>query len=174
MEQLQSGLGAELAKFPPKLRKLALHIIDSDEFMTLKEYSEEAGVKYNTIRKEICNQKKKGNDFHELIQSYFTQKLHKHKPEILDALVREAKKGSIAHIRTVLQLTGDIKADGTAVQSTTNTQHNYIIMPPVDIPENGAKGAESDGAEHTSHPVMLDVPGEAVDVEVKEKQGKKS
>ncbi len=57
-------------------------------------------------------------------------------------------------------------------QSTHNTQHNYIIMPPVDIPENGAKGAESDGAEHAHQPVMLDVPGEVVDVEAKEKKAK--
>ncbi len=88
MKQLSSGVGVELAKFPPKLRKLALHIIDSDEFKSIKAYCTEAGIKYDSARLLIAQQRKKGNDFHVLLRDFYSQKLHRHKPAILKALIR--------------------------------------------------------------------------------------
>lgn len=40
-------------------------------------------------------------------------RLGKHLPEIYGALVREAEKGSIQHIRTALELTGELTQPGS-------------------------------------------------------------
>jgi len=47
-------------------------------------------------------------------------------------------------------------------------------LTPATVPDLNGKGAESDGTEHTHH-VMFDMPDEQIiEVEDKEKQGKKS
>ena len=112
--------------FPPKLRKLALHIIGSDDFETLKAYCEEADIKYDSARSLIAQQRKKGRNFYDLIKNCYSQKLHKHMPQIMKALIREAKKGSIKHIELCLKISNMIKESENG--SVTNNL-NILMLP---------------------------------------------
>lgn len=168
MLQIPSGLDSELSKFPPKLRKLAEFVRNNPEYMSLKEYCEQGNVNYDTVRTLISRSRKKGNDFNELLTRIYREKLGSHRSQVFAALVRKTKEGSLPHMRLYFELTGDLKPDYTESQSTHNTQHNYIIMPPVEIPESIAAKSEEPSA---MQPV-LDVPDEQViDVEDKEING---
>ena len=98
----------ELEDFPPKLRKLGMFIINSGQLMTLKEASEATGISYSTIRTQIMRSKKKGNDFHNLIDEHVIEKLRNARPEVYKSLLEGAISGSAAHTKLFAQLTGDL------------------------------------------------------------------
>jgi hypothetical protein len=56
----------------------------------------------------------KGIDgWQEAVNAIARNAVGEHLPEVYGALVREAEKGSIQHIRTVLELTGELAQTGT-------------------------------------------------------------
>ena len=67
-EEFEHDNAISLKQFPPKLRKLAKYILQSDEKVTIKQACEEIKVNYSSIRSQISREKKKGNDFYKLIE----------------------------------------------------------------------------------------------------------
>ena len=98
----------KLEGFPPKLRKLGLFMINSGQLMTQKEACEATGIKYSTIRTQIMRCKKKGNDFHKLVDTYVIEKLRNARPEVYKSLIFEAISGSHQHQKLFAQLAGDL------------------------------------------------------------------
>jgi len=98
----------ELSEFPPKLRKLGLFIINSGQLMTLKEASEATGISYSTIRTQIMRSKKKGLDFHRLVDEYIIEKLRK-TTKYTKVYGRGLSKARPAHTKLFTQLTGELQ-----------------------------------------------------------------
>ena len=96
MESLNKP-SVKLEHFPPKLRKLGSYIINSGQLTTLKQACESTGVNYQTIRTQILRSKRKGLDFHGLIDNYVIEKLRYARPEVYSSLRDKAISGSLGH-----------------------------------------------------------------------------
>ena len=141
----------ELTKFPLKLRKLALFIAESKDFMSLSKYSKAAGMSPNTTISMICQARRKGNDFNELLNKIYKDKLIVYKPQVMDALVRKAIKGSHRHQELYFRLCGDLKHEPSNIDKSTNTSLTFILQMPqhIDVTvqptQNGHDSAENQG-----------------------------
>lgn len=91
----------ELSEFPPKLRKLGLFIINSGQLMTLKEAWESTGMNHQTIRTQIMKCKKKGLNFHRLVDEHIIEKLRNARPEVYKSLQERAIEGSVCSHKTL-------------------------------------------------------------------------
>ncbi len=114
-------------QFPLKLRQIAVKIYDSGEHKSLKEYCEEFTCNWQSMKTMIARYRKKGMDFNDLLGDIHKEKLKIHRPRVYRALIEGCIEGSVAHMQLYFRLMGELKIDGDAPQSTTNTQHNYII-----------------------------------------------
>ena len=65
------------------------------------------------VREETLCRWKKLDGFQEAVTALARTSVGESLPQVYGALVREAEKGSIQHIRTVLELTGELKQMGT-------------------------------------------------------------
>jgi len=99
----------KLEDFPPKLRKLGLFIINSGQLMILKEACEATSINYQTIRTQILRSKRKGLDFHGLIDNYVIEKLRYARPEVYSSLRDKAISGSLGHQKLFSEIVGDRK-----------------------------------------------------------------
>jgi len=86
-----------------------MFIINSGQLMTLKEACESTGISYSTIRTQIMRCKKKGNDFHKLVDEHVIEKLRNARPEVYKSLQERAISGSGFHQKLYSQLVGDYK-----------------------------------------------------------------
>jgi len=100
---------SKLSDFPPKLRKLGQFIINSGQLMTLKEACESTGINYQTIRTQILRSKKKGLDFHRLVDDHVIEKLRNARPEVYKSLQDQAISGSLGHQKLFSEIVGDVK-----------------------------------------------------------------
>ncbi len=98
----------KLEDFPPKLRKLGMFMINSGQLMTLKDACEATGINYDTIRTQIGQCNKKGNDFHKLINEHVIEKLGNARPDVYKSLQDRAINGTAADRKLFAQLTGDL------------------------------------------------------------------
>jgi len=99
----------KLDDFPPKLRKLGLFMISSGQLMTIKEACEAISINYQTARDQILYSKKKGNDFHELVDKHVIEKLRNARPDIYKSLQQRAISGSLGHQKLFSEIVGDRK-----------------------------------------------------------------
>lgn len=108
--------------FPPKLRKLGLFLINSGQLMTIKDACEATGINYDSVRQSIMKSKKKGNDFHGLINERVIEKLRNARPEVYKSLREQSINGSASHQKLFAQLAGDLdeRPDITINQYTAN------------------------------------------------------
>jgi hypothetical protein len=104
-----TNLPAKLEDFPPKLRNLGRFIIDSGQLMTLKEACESIGINYNSAKSQILKCKKKGLDFHRLVDDYVIEKLRNARPEVYQSLQEKAISGSLGHQKLFAEIVGDSK-----------------------------------------------------------------
>lgn len=98
-----------ISDFPPKLRKLGQFIISSGQLMTLKEACEATGINYQTVRTQILRCKKKGLNFHGLVDDYVIEKLRNARPDVYKSLQEYAISGSHTHQKLFAQIVGDLK-----------------------------------------------------------------
>lgn len=131
-----------LKQFPPKVRKVAKYILQSESIPTWKAACQEAGVDYQTFRTLISRAKKKGNDFQKFIEEQSTSLLKMEKLAVHSALLAGAVSDSHADRKLYYQLTGDLK-EHTNIQ--TNITLNMGFIP--------ASSHEQD----TRKPGMIDV-----------------
>ncbi len=103
-----------LKHFPPKLRKLAKYLLQSDKKTTIKQACEDINVNYSSIRSQIAREKKKGNDFNKFIKDASKDLLNINRIGVYRALVKGAVEGSAAHIKLFAQITGDLEEDRAA------------------------------------------------------------
>jgi len=136
----------KLEDFPPKLRKLGMFIINSGQLMTLKEACESTGISYSTIRTQIMRSKKKGNDFHNLIDTHVIEKLRNARPDVYKSLLERAISGSAAHTKLFAQLTGDLVEQH---KIDHNIKAKIVVFSPSPImPEDIRKEREAEEDEH--------------------------
>jgi len=132
MQELQK-ITPKLEDFPPKLRKLGMFIINSGQLMTLKEASEATGISYSTIRTQIMRYKKKGLDFHRLVDEHVIEKLRNARPDVYKSLQERAISGSLGHQKLFSQLVGDY----TERQQVDHTvQAKIVVFSPGKIPQD--------------------------------------
>lgn len=65
------------------------------------------------VREETLSRWKQKPGWNEAVNALARERLGQHLPEIYGALVREAEKGSIQHIRTALELAGELAQPGS-------------------------------------------------------------
>jgi len=123
----------KLEDFPPKLRKLGMFMINSGQLMTLKEASEATGISYSTIRTQIMRCKKKGLDFHRLVDEYVIEKLRNARPEVYKSLQERAISGSGFHQKLYSQLVGDYKE---RQEIDHKVQGKIVVFSPSRIPDD--------------------------------------
>jgi len=99
----------ELQSFPPRLRRIAQHIFNSNKLLTIDDAIRELSVNRKSIYNGISLCKRKGNDFYEFLNRSFQLMLSKNKYAVGQALVRGAVSGAAAHQKLFFQLTGDLK-----------------------------------------------------------------
>jgi len=144
----------KITDFPPKLRKLGQFIINSGQLMTLKEACEATGISYSTIRTQIMRCKKKGLDFHRLVDEHVIEKLRNARPEVYKSLQEGAISGSLGHQKLFSQLVGDYTE---RQQVDHNVQAKIVLFSPGSvIPEDVQKIRAAERDEHGVQIVELD------------------
>ncbi len=108
MQELAKS-STKLEDFPPKLRNLGRFIINSGQLMTLKEACEATSINYQTVRTQILRSKKKGLDFHRLVDDHVIEKLRNARPEVYKSLQDQAISGSLGHQKLFSEIVGDRK-----------------------------------------------------------------
>jgi len=142
----KSVIAEQLAVYPPKLRKLGMFIINSGQLMTLKEASDATGICYSTIRTQIMRCKKKGNDFHKLVDEHVIEKLRNARPDVYKSLLDRAISGSGFHQKLYSQLVGDYTE---RQQVDHNIKAKIVVFSPSSImPEDIRKEREAEEDEN--------------------------
>ncbi|MFI5323503.1 MAG: hypothetical protein ACHQ6U_08230 [Thermodesulfobacteriota bacterium] len=101
-----------LKQYPPKLRKLAKFLLESDAPMTISEACRALDLNIESIFTMINRTRRKGNDFSEFINEQSQMLLRNNRLAVYNAVVQGAVSGSsTAHNQQKLfsQLTGDLK-----------------------------------------------------------------
>ncbi len=126
-----------LKHFPPKLRKLAKHLLESGP-CTINEACRVLKLNQDSIHVMIWKSKKKGNDFQKFIDERASEILHRNKLGVYSALV----EGAVSHTpqatsdrKLYFQLTGDLKEN--TVNIGTLTVGVVIQQPSQDTREKG-------------------------------------
>lgn len=109
-----------LKDFPPKVRKVIKHILETDSPCTMKAACAAVGVNYESFRTQVTKARKKGHDIRKFIDEQSSMFLHEHKYAVHAALVNGAVSDSHADRKLYFQLTGDLKEQ-------TNIQHNITL-----------------------------------------------
>jgi hypothetical protein len=108
MKELSKN-GTKLSEFPRKLRQLGRFMIDSGQLMTLKEACGSIGINYNSAKSQILKCKKRGLDFHRLVDDHVIEKLRNARPEVYKSLRERAISGSLGHQKLFAEIVGDSK-----------------------------------------------------------------
>jgi len=101
----------DLKQFPPKLRKLAKFMLQSDTHMTLKECCKECDLNIDSIYTMIDRSKREGNDFQQFIHDQMTKVLQSNKLNVANKLVEGAVNGEHPAQKLFYELTGDLKKE---------------------------------------------------------------
>ncbi len=135
----------KIEDFPPKLRKLGMFIINSGQLMTLKEACESTGINYSTIRTQIMRSKRKGLDFHGLVDEHVIEKLRNARPKVYKSLQERAIEGSLGHQKLFSQLVGDYTE---RQQIDHNVKAKMVLFSPGKMPDDVRKEREAEEDEH--------------------------
>lgn len=104
-----------LKGFPPVLKRLGKHILESDKPLSIAQASDDLGLSLQAVYQYIWRSRKKGKDFNKFIQSVSQDYLHANKIGVVRALLDGAVSDSHADRKLYFQLTGDLK------ENTVNT-----------------------------------------------------
>jgi hypothetical protein len=133
----------KLKDFPPKLNKLGQFIINSGQLMTLKDACETTGINYQTVRTQIMGCKKKGLDFHKLVDGFVIEKLRKARPAVYKSLQERAIDGSLGHQKLFAQVCGDLVEKHETKHDIGLTFVHFHDQIPEDILEERRKAKEA-------------------------------
>lgn len=92
----------EIKKYPPTLRKLAFHILKSDQYKPIRPYAKECGLKPKVVEDLVYQNRKKSKDFNQLLSPIYSEKLGRFRPSCFKSLIWEAQKGSAKHLEIFL------------------------------------------------------------------------
>ena len=125
-----------LKKFSPMLRKLAKHLIESDQPMTISDACRELKLNIDSVNNTITRARKKGNDFTKFIQEQSTMFLHNNRMGVYKSLVFGAVGPSSTAYqdrKTFLQVVGDLK-ESTQINTsiTLAIGMNVTMVTPAD------------------------------------------
>jgi len=113
----------DIKKLPRKLQKLAQVFTQNITFCDLKSACEFAQLNYSSIRTMISREKKKGNNFWQLLENMRKEKLLVHKPFIDNRMIDGALNGTNRDKELFYRLTGDIQS-GSNHNVNVNVQNN--------------------------------------------------
>lgn len=103
-----------LKQFPPKLRKLARFLLESDTPVTICEACKALELNIDSIYTMIARCRRKGNDFNEFINEQSQMLLQSNRVGVYQAVIQGAvSRSSTSHNQQKLfaQLVGDAKDD---------------------------------------------------------------
>ena len=100
-----------LKQFPPKLRKLGKHLLESDKPMTVSQACRELNINRESIGTMIHRAKQNGNDFKAFVDEQSKMILHVGKIGVYKALQEGAVSDSHQDRKLYFQLTGDLKEE---------------------------------------------------------------
>ena len=107
-------VSSEIQRFPPRLRRIAQHIFNSNKLLTVDDAIRELSVNRKSVYNGISLCKRKGNDFYEFLNRSFQLMLSKNKYAVGQSLVRRAVSGVAAHQKLFFKLTGDLEENAAA------------------------------------------------------------
>jgi len=125
-------VSSELQSFPPRLRRIAQHIFNSNKLLTVDDAIQELRMNRKSVYNGISLCKRKGNDFYEFLNRSFQLMLSKNKYAVGQALVREAVSSSHQDRKLYFQLTGDLKEDSNITVNNLTIGINIEGSKPVD------------------------------------------
>ena len=109
--------------FPSVLMKLNKVIIDNYSFNDINQVCQENGIKYSSVLNAICNSKKKGSNFYQLLDKERQLKFLQVKPLIDNRMIEGALNGTNRDKELFYKLTGDIQT-GVNANVNVNIQNN--------------------------------------------------
>ena len=109
--------------FPPVLKKLNKVIIDNYSFNDINQVCQENGIKYSSVLNAICNSKKKGLNFYQLLDKGRQLKFLQVKPLIDNKMIDGALNGTHRDKELFYKLSGDIQT-GVNANVNVNIQNN--------------------------------------------------
>jgi len=130
MQELQLT-NDKLKRFPPKLQELARFIEETYGFKSLKEACELAGLNYKSATVMMTKERKKGNDFKNLLYSILDKRNRDRLVYIDDVVYEKALAGDIRVAETYYKRTGEIKPVNKT-EINFNQQNNYLTMGQID------------------------------------------
>ena len=124
-----------LKQFPPKLRKLAKFLLESDTPLTICEACKVLKLNLDSIYTMIARCRRKGNDFNEFINEQSQMLLQSNRIGVYQAVVQGAVSGSsTSHNQQKLfsQLVGDAKEEVRISGITLAIGMNVTMVQPAD------------------------------------------
>ena len=98
-----------LKRFPPKIRKVAKYMLETDQPITITQACTALNLNLNSIMVMMSKARRNGLDFLTFIDEQSTTILRRDKLAINKSLVNGAVLGSHKHQKLYYQLTGDLK-----------------------------------------------------------------
>jgi len=95
--------------------------------MSIKDACEATAINYDSIRQSIMQSKKKGNDFHKVIEPLVIDKLRNARPEIYKSLQDRAISGSGFHQKLFSELVGD-RVEKQQIDHNIGLIHVFVPM----------------------------------------------
>ena len=121
-----------LKQFPPKLRKLGKHLLESDKPMTVSQACRELNINRESIGTMIHRAKQNGNDFKAFVDEQSKMILHVGKIGVYKALQEGAVSDSHQDRKLYFQLTGDLKEEANITVNNLTIGINISGARPVD------------------------------------------
>lgn len=129
-----------LKQFPPKLRKLAKHLLESDQPLTVSDACRDLNLNRASIGTLIYKSKQKGNDFVQFIEEQSKMLLHENRIGVYKAVIRGAvQETSTSHNQQKLftLLVGDTKESTSINIGTLTVGVNVSALPVQDQRDKG-------------------------------------
>jgi len=120
-----------LDDFPPILRKLAERILENYSFNSFKELCEKESISYKSIMNAISREKKKGNDFHQLVFNLLDYRNKRLLPFVDNKVVEKALESDMTAAKLFYQRTGAIQSGSGGDRVQVNNQSNLSFMSPL-------------------------------------------
>jgi hypothetical protein len=111
--------------------------------MTSKEACEATEINYQTVRTQIMRCKKKGLDFHRLVDHFVVEKLRNARPDVYKSLREMAIDGSLGHQKLFAQVVGDLIEKHEHKHDVGLTFVHFHDQIPDDILEERRKAKEA-------------------------------
>jgi hypothetical protein len=117
---------------PPQLQQIATFMALSDKKISIRQVCKRLSLNYDSVRVQICEARKNGNDFNDLLNEHSLNWLKSKINEIDRQTYREAKKGTHLDRKLYYERIGELKESSKI--NIHNQSLTVIVSPPSDIP----------------------------------------